>query len=272
MKDIVENRKRLTLSQKLRVARLAVRENGFRWCFVLLVYYAASAAANRAFNAMDRLRRSKNLPGLNSATLNKEIWEAWDWSAAGDEWSASPEWKQSLIHCVLYPLIPEQSSILEIGPGAGRWTEVLLERSSAYVGIDISATCVEHCRQRFAGRPNTRFVVGSGRDLAAATDGSVEAIWSFDAFVHINHAEVDDYAREFRRVLKPGGVGVIHHGAVGGAAGGWRSNLTGTAMTDMLVRHGLKVTRSINHWTDGTTHHSLQYGDLITVFTAPAAT
>jgi hypothetical protein len=128
MKDIVENRKRLNLSQKLRVARMALRENGLRWCFVLLLYYAASTAADRAFRAMDRLRRSRNLPGLNSATLNKEIWDAWDWSAAGDEWSASAEWKQSLIHCVLYPLIPGQSSILEIGPGAGRWTDVPLER------------------------------------------------------------------------------------------------------------------------------------------------
>ena len=31
------------------------------------------------------------------------------------------------------------------------------------------------------------------------------------------------------------------------------------------------ITHSIDHWTDDTTHYPLEYGDLITVFTAPAA-
>jgi SAM-dependent methyltransferase len=266
MKDIVENRKRISFSRKLRLAWLALKENGIIWCSLLLLYYAASTIADRAFKAMDRLRRARNIPGLNSGSLNKEIWEAWDWSAAGDEWSQSTEWKQSLIRCILDPMIPAQSSILEIGPGAGRWTEALLERASAYLGIDISSTCIAHCRARFAGNSHARFLVGSGRDLAAAPDSSVDALWSFDVFVHINRAEVDDYAREFRRVLKPGGIGIIHHGAVGGASGGWRSNLTGADMTTILNQHGLNATMSIDHWTDGMTHYPLQYGDLITVF------
>jgi len=271
MKDIVDNRRRIPLSRKLRLARLALKENGARWGVLLLVYYGASTVADRAFAAMDRLRRRKNIPGLNSASLNKEIWEAWDWSAAGDEWTHSAAWKQSLIRCVLQAMIPDQSRILEIGPGAGRWSEALIERASSYLGIDISSTCVAHCAERFAGHPRARFVVGSGHDLAASPDGSVDALWSFDVFVHINRAEVDDYAREFRRVLAPGGIGIIHHGAVGGASGGWRSNLTGAEMTAILERHGLSVMNSIDHWSDGATHYPLEYSDLITTFTAPAA-
>ena len=270
MKDIVDNRRRIPFSRKVRLARLALKENGVRWCMLLLGYYAASTVADRAFAAMDRLRQRKNIPGLNSATLNKEIWEAWDWSAAGDEWTHSTQWKQSLIRCVLQAMIPDQSRILEIGPGAGRWTEALIERASSYLGIDISSTCVAHCSERFAGNPRARFVVGSGHDLAASPDRAVDALWSFDVFVHINRAEVEDYAREFRRVLAPGGIGIIHHGAVGGASGGWRSNLTGADMTAILERHGLTVMQSIDHWTDGSTHYPLEYGDLITTFSVPA--
>jgi ubiquinone/menaquinone biosynthesis C-methylase UbiE len=130
---------------------------------------------------------------------------------------------------------------------------------------------VAHCSERFAGNPRARFVVGSGHDLAASPDRSVDALWSFDVFVHINRAEVEDYAREFRRVLAPGGIGIIHHGAVGGTSGGWRSNLTGTDMTAILERHGLAVIQSIDHWSDGSTHYPLEYGDLITAFSVPVA-
>jgi SAM-dependent methyltransferase len=266
MKDIVENRQRIPLQRKLRIARLALKENGALWCTFLLAYYASSTIAHRAFEAMDHLRRKRGIPGLNSRTLNKEIWEAWNWSAGGEEWSKSPEWKQSLTRCVLEQEIPDRSRVLEIGPGGGRWTEPLLQRASEYVGVDISAVCVEHCRTRFAGNPNARFVLGSGNDLAAVAAGSIDTIWSHDVFVHINSAEAERYVTEFRRVLRPGGIGVIHHGGVGGASGGWRRNLTGRAFADILARNQLRVRRSLTHWTDGNTVHRLDYDDLITVF------
>jgi SAM-dependent methyltransferase len=269
MKDIVENRERISFARKLKLARLALRENGLWWCTLLVTYYAASALAHRAFAAMDSLRRTRNIPGMNSTALNKEIWEAWNWSAGGDEWSQSEQWKRSLIRCVLQRKVPEKTSILEIGPGAGRWTQALLDRASEYIGIDISSTCIAHCRSHFGGDSRARFTVGSGRDLAGVADRSIDAIWSFDVFVHINRAEVEAYAREFVRVLRPGGVAIIHHGAIGGASGGWRSNLTATAMQDILRRQDLRIEESFAHWVDGDDVHQLAYGDLITVIGKP---
>jgi SAM-dependent methyltransferase len=270
MKDIVENRKHISFARKWKLARLALKENGLWWCILLLMYYSASTLAHRAFAAMDRLRRVRNIPGMNSAALNKEIWEAWNWSAGGDEWSQSEQWKQSLIRCVLQGHVPANSSILEIGPGAGRWTGALLERAREYVGIDISSTCIDHCRERFGGDTRARFAVGSGRDLSDVADHTIDAIWSFDVFVHINRAEVEGYAEEFTRVLRPNGVAIIHHGAIGGAAGGWRSNLTAAAMKDILRRHNLRLEGSFGHWVDGNDVHQLVYGDLITVIRQPA--
>jgi SAM-dependent methyltransferase len=270
MKDIVENRQRITFGRKLRLARLALQENGVLWCAFLLTYYVSSTIAHRAFGVMDRMRRKRGIPGLNSRNLNKEIWEAWNWNAAGEEWSKSPEWKQSLIRCILEQEVPHRSNVLEIGPGGGRWTEPLLRRASQYVGVDISATCIEHCRARFSENAHARFVVGSGHDLAPVAAASVDVIWSHDVFVHINAAEVERYVAEFRRVLRPGGVGVIHHGGVGGAAGGWRSNLMHDDFVRILASHGLRILRSLTHWTDGNTVHRLDYDDLITVFQSPA--
>lgn len=267
--DIVENRKRVGLGRKLKLAALVVRENGLLWCGLLLTYYAASKVAHVAFNAMDRMRRARGIPGLNSATLNKEIWEGWDWSAEGEEWTHSPQWKQSLIRYVLEAEIAPNTAILEIGPGGGRWTGALLERASRYTGVDISSACVDHCRKKFGGNPRATFVVGSGRDLTAVADASIDAIWSFDAFVHINREEVESYTREFVRVLKPGAVAVIHHGAVGGKQGGWRSNLTEAALRQMLATQRLILERSFDRWSDGQAVQTLAFGDQISVIRKP---
>jgi ubiquinone/menaquinone biosynthesis C-methylase UbiE len=270
MKDIVENRRRISFAHKLRLARLAIKENGVAWCALLFVYYLSSMAANRAFASMDRLRKTRNVPGLNSPSLNKAIWDSWNWSTAGEEWSVSPTWKQSLTRCVLQKYVPSDSSILEIGPGGGRWTEALLDRARKYSGVDISSACVAHCRSRFAHEPHANFFVGSGSNLAMIATNSIDAIWSFDVFVHINRTEIEGYAKEFLRVLRPGGVAVIHHGTVAGASGGWRSNLTMKDISQIFKKYDLCIARSFSEWTDESETHALAYNDQITVLRAPS--
>jgi SAM-dependent methyltransferase len=271
MKDIA-HRRGISLAKKVGLARLAYSQNGIRWCLAFGTYYLSSSVAERAFATMHSLRRRYGVPGLNSVELNHAIWKSWDWSAAGEEWTPSEEWKQSVIRRFIDRHIPAPASILEIGPGGGRWTEPLLRRATEYWGVDISPTCVEHCRQRFNGQAHARFVVGNGVDLGAVPTGSVEALFSFDVFVHINQAEVASYAAEFVRVLKPGGVGILHHGTVGGARGGSRSNLTQDAMMDILRSRGLSVIESVDEWRDeGALHNLHAYADRVTVFAKPLA-
>lgn len=267
MKDIVENRRRITLAKKLQIAGIVLRENGLLWSALLGLYYLASTISQRAFAAMDALRKRKGIPGMNSRALNKAIWEAWDWNAAGEEWTPSEEWKTSVIRCILEKHVPAKSSVLEIGPGGGRWTEHLVPRASDFLAVDISESCVELCRKKFGSPPNARFIVGTGCDLAGVTDASVDALWSFDVFVHINREEVERYADEFRRVMRPGAVGVIHHGSVGGTLGGWRSNLTHEGMLELLKQRGFQIVTSFKEWQDeGTTHQAGLYQDVVTVF------
>ncbi len=133
------------------------------------------------------------------------------------------------------------------------------------MGLDISAECIEHCRRRFHDAVHAQFIVGTGSDLAAVADRSLDAIWSFDVFVHINRAEIERYADEFARVLKPGAIALIHYGTRGGAAGGWRSNLTAEAFTDILQRRGLILEESLAEWSEGAMIHKLSYEDRIAV-------
>ena len=100
----------------------------------------------------------------------------------------------------------QSSVILEIGPGAGRWTEYLLEKCDQMFSVDISETSVRECERRFSGYPNAKFEMGNGHDLSSISTGSVDAVWSFDVFVHINKPQFKSYMVEFPRI-KPGGVG-----------------------------------------------------------------
>lgn len=272
MKDIVENRQRLSWGQKAEMASLALKENGFLWTALLGTYYAFSGVADKAFAAMARRRIRHNLPGLNSAAMNRLIWNSWDWSAAGEEWTPSEAWKQSVLECVLRPNIDVAGTVVEIGPGGGRWTEELQKRAARLIGLDISQACVDTCSERFKDCGNVEFRVSSGTDLAGVDDASVDSVWSFDVFVHINEKELRAYAAEFFRVLKAGGRGVLHHGTAGGSTGGWRSDVTDTRMREVLSEAGLEVVDQFRSWTDadGTEHAAGLYDDAITVFRKPA--
>ncbi len=270
MKDLIENRRHISLFGKAKLACLVLKENGLLWCMAFGVYYVNSSIAQKAFQFMDHLRRRTGIPGMNSLALNKAIWEAWDWSAGGEEWSPSEEWKASVIKCVLEKEVSAGAEVLEIGPGGGRWTVPLIARASKYTGIDISESCVEVCRAKFAAEPKASFTVGSGVDLKSVPDASIDALWSFDVFVHINQSEVEKYADEFKRVLRPGAVGIIHHGSVGGAMGGWRSNITHDSMLKLLKDRGFEIVVSFKEWQDGSqTHQAGLYQDVLTVFKLP---
>jgi 2-polyprenyl-3-methyl-5-hydroxy-6-metoxy-1,4-benzoquinol methylase len=116
---------------------------------------------------------------------HRRYWSAYDWSGLGEEWTASPEWKQGLIEDVIARWIPEARVVLEIGPGAGRWSEVLAARASRLVLADVSERPLELCRERLGGDTRIQYVLCTGSDLPGVGDGSIEAVWSFDVFVHV---------------------------------------------------------------------------------------
>jgi ubiquinone/menaquinone biosynthesis C-methylase UbiE len=267
MKDLVENRRRLRPPRKLKLLALALRDNGPVWAAWLGLYYAASTVAELGFRRMHGRAARRDLPGTSGVRMNYEIWQHWDWSAGGEEWSLSPEWKRSLIENVLRRHIVPGRDVLEIGPGAGRWTEALLEEARSLVALDLSDACVEICRARFASAAHARFLVTRGSDLAGVADASVDAIWAFDVFVHVNTPEVEGYVAEMRRVLRRDGTAVVHHGT-GREAGGWRSNLTTPALAAILDRHGFEIVSQFDGWVDrdGVRWPVGRHQDLVTVF------
>lgn len=267
MKDIIANRGRTSPSTKIKLLGLSLRENGVLWTSLTGLYFVASALAEKSFAAADGLRKRNRLPGMNSPNMNRQIWDNWDWSAKGEEWTLSPEWKESVLSTILRKHIPQGVDVLEIGPGGGRWTGELVARARKLTAIDISEAAVTACRERFASAKNAQFLLGNGNDLSALANSSIDAIWSFDVFVHINRAQFRTYAAEFARVLRPGGVAVIHHGTLGGTEGGWRSDVTAADAWEAFTGAGLKVVDQFSSWIDhdGQVLKVGLYDDMVTI-------
>jgi ubiquinone/menaquinone biosynthesis C-methylase UbiE len=206
----------------------------------------------------------------NSTSENRARWDGWDWSEGGEEWTASPEWKQALIDDVLVRYIPRDSAVLEIGPGGGRWTEALLALASRLVVVDVSERPLELCRRRFAGAGNIEYQRCGGSDLAPVADASIDAVWSFDVFVHVAPADQASYLGELARVLLPGGVAVLHH-ADGRNRGllpsrrGWRAPMSRELFAALAREQGLRVERQFDSWGPEGRYDLSAFADAITV-------
>ena len=150
---------------------------------------------------------------------NREIWGAsWDWSHGGDEWSSWWGGTPAVWHGALLPRIHSfvpAGTILEIGPGHGRWTQYLKGLAERLVIVDLTPGCIDYCRERFAEARNIEYHVNDGRSLDMVDDGSIDFAFSFDSLVHAESDVLGAYLEQLARKLKPDGVGFLHHSNIG---------------------------------------------------------
>ena len=212
---------------------------------------------------------------------NLKVWDkAYPWPADGDEWSQQAEfcgvpyakWKEELAETFLIANIKPSSAVLEIGPGHGRWSGQIPARipSGMLYLVDLSPSCIEYCRKKFAAHPNVQYFVNDGRKLVAIGDSSIDFVWSFDTFVHIEESEIRSYARELARVMKPQSMGVIHHAGnptLAQRQSGMRSEVGTRKFGALLAEAGLHIIRQVSEWGNGC--NMKLTGDCLTVFARP---
>jgi SAM-dependent methyltransferase len=200
----------------------------------------------------------------------------YDWKDAGEEWSepwgtSAAQWQEAILPRIR-DCLPAQT-ILEIAPGFGRWTQYLRDYCQNLWAVDRVTECVEACRQRFAGDPRVHCELNDGRSLSILPDASVDLVFSFDSFVHMDREIVDAYLSEIARKLKPGGKGFVHHSNFGAFTGSLRERLphwltkpliklhifdwahhrnpsmSAELFRDLCARHGLRcLTQELVNW------------------------
>ena len=171
----------------------------------------------------------------------------------GDEWNdpaakgldvATPEEVVPYLDRVVFaPFLGTCDVLLEIGPGAGRFTEILLPKCKRLIAVDTSKSMLALLRERFAGVEGIEYVESSGDGLAGVPDGSVDAAFSYGVFVHLQHWDIFNYMLELNRVLRPGGRAIIQHSNTFSELG-WKKFRA--EVPRQLNRHKLPFTFTVN--------------------------
>lgn len=129
----------------------------------------------------------------------------------GYEWGdpdACPPLARVRDHFIL-PYVDERHAALEIGPGGGRWTQYLLGFGTLYA-VDYHAEILAELGRNFR-RPNLRFVTNSGTDFPGVPDASIDYLFSFGVFVHLDADLIAGYLDHMRRILRPGGNAILQY-------------------------------------------------------------
>jgi ubiquinone/menaquinone biosynthesis C-methylase UbiE len=178
-----------------------------------------------------------------TAADNCKWWNTHDWSRLGEEWTPDESWRQAIIDRFLIPFVPMRGTVLEIGPGGGRWTEILRSRASRLYVLDIAEEPLRICQARFAEVRSIACLRGDGHSIPLR-DESIDAIWSYDVFVHVNPVDAARYVADCSRVLRPGAHAVLHHpgsGSTTDRARQHRSDLTDGMIRTFAQTYGFNV-------------------------------
>ncbi len=196
---------------------------------------------------------------MPTIAANTERWTQHEWVGRGDEWSPGGShagtdllWWRTLLPRIR-TFVPA-ATILEIGPGYGRWTEYLKTLCGHLIAIDVTPGCIESCRERFAGDPRLEFHVNDGTSLDVAPTGSVDFVFSFDSLVHAEGDVLDRYVEQFARILAPGGAAFLHHSNLGAFADPRTSNIRGY----VTKRHWRATTMSARRMREAATRAGLE--------------
>jgi SAM-dependent methyltransferase len=170
----------------------------------------------------------------------------------------------------LYPFVPA-GRILEIAPGAGRWTGFLKDLCQELILVDLSDKCIQICQEKFQKYSHIQCFVNDGSSLAMIEDNSIDFAFSFDSLVHADQPTLAAYLQELAAKLTETGFGWLHHSNMGEYSNlqqdeviGWRSlDVSAETFRAAAEAAGLRViTQEVFPWRNE------KFSDCISIFTS----
>ncbi len=110
----------------------------------------------------------------------------------------------------LYEHMEPDHVVAEFGCGLGGNCAAISRRAARVVGVDINPLFIRRARRVVRDCSNCEFITYDGGDLPLA-DESVDVLFCWAVFERIPKPQVEAYVREFRRVLKRGGLCVAYY-------------------------------------------------------------
>lgn len=100
----------------------------------------------------------------------------------------------------IQPYINNSHVALEIGPGGGRWTRYLLSFHRIFV-VDLHIELLSELQKKFKV-PHLIPVHNSGTDFPGIPPQSIDYVFSFGVFVHLDRDIIDSYLKSLIHIVK----------------------------------------------------------------------
>ena len=170
-----------------------------------------------------RLRSRPRGGGSDAVEALRDSWSRYpsDWKrdpalnlgvdTLGEEWGG-PDFADHVVELFAGEL-GHNVDVLELGCGGGKFSQRLAPRCRSLVCTDISQAMIEHTRAGLDRRgvgANVSYRVLDGFDFRGITDASVDFIFSYDVLLHVQMQNVFSYLLDARRILRDGGVFMLH--------------------------------------------------------------
>jgi len=125
--------------------------------------------------------------------------------------SIASETLAQVVETYIEPYVTPNSVVLEIGSGGGRWTKYFLNVKETTV-VELNPEFFAYLRDRFDGSASRfHFYNTTGYELDGIPTESIDFLFTFGTFVHIEPEGIQVYMTHIKRVLKQGAIGVIHY-------------------------------------------------------------
>jgi SAM-dependent methyltransferase len=206
-----------------------------------LVAAGAGVALKRfGFEVRDRIlsERPEGFPGYIAAARQLGM-DVNDYEETQLGWYPA----QALLEATTFRHLRPDSIVCEIGPGTGRFSRYILPR--VFEGqlhlVDHSPWMVRFLEVYFGDQPQVRVHFGDGHSLPFPQSGWMDVVFVAGTLVALKLGTIHLYAREFARVLKPGGVVVFDYIDPTTAEGWAHLETEGHRLADVYTYHAPEV-------------------------------
>ncbi len=109
----------------------------------------------------------------------------------------------------LKPYLSPLATVVEVGPGGGRWTRYMQNVKKIYA-VDYYTELLNELESNL-GFNNIVYIKNNGDDFPNIQNSSIDYLFSFGTFVHLDIEIIDLYLRNMKPLLKPSANVVIQY-------------------------------------------------------------
>lgn len=102
-------------------------------------------------------------------------------------------------------------NVIELAVGRGRHVKMYEPMAKHIVVVDILQKNIDYCKERYKYSKKIDYLCNNGYNLKELNSGEYTALFCYDAMVHFEMMDIYEYLRDIYRVLKLGGMALLHH-------------------------------------------------------------